>query len=58
MSDSNAPKPKSQRFTFLLDAALREKLTAEAKRRDLNIGQLIRRALNEFFAKDSGAERG
>jgi predicted HicB family RNase H-like nuclease len=52
MSDATEPKPKSARFTFLLDTELREKLTVEAKRRDLNIGQLIRRALAEYFAKD------
>lgn len=54
MNDASEPKPKTERFTFLLDIDMREKLEAEAKRRDLNIGQLIRRALNEFFAKDSG----
>ena len=52
MSEPGIPKPKNVRFTFLLDIDMREKLEEEAKRRDLNIGQLIRRALNEFFAKD------
>jgi hypothetical protein len=56
MNDASEPKPKTERFTFLLDIDMREKLQAEAKRRDLNIGQLIRRALNEFFAKDNGTE--
>ena len=51
MSQAHEPKPKTERFTFLLDTEMREKLAQEAKRRDLNIGQLIRRALIEFFAK-------
>jgi hypothetical protein len=51
MTEAEGPKPKTERFTFLLDTEMREKLKAEAKRRDLNIGQLIRRALIEFFAK-------
>jgi hypothetical protein len=57
MSDGNEPKPKKERFTFLLDIDMREKLTVEAQRRDLNVGQLIRRALNEFFAKDESGDK-
>jgi hypothetical protein len=55
---ADKPKPRDTRFTILIDVDTRKELEAVAQRLDLNIGQLIRRAIRETLDKIAREQAG